>query len=176
MRPVKVPPYLHNLLNCLRVALAPALVGAAYWNAKIGFAVLLGLALAAGIFGDSVHGDAQAENALSRQLGVWADRLLVGAAAIGFGLLWPEVIGREWVWITVALAGYVAAGIGSGRGDRLEVKLWIGDVLGSLVPLSLLLLVATDAAGPFHVAAIVQAVAGMGQLLLPAMTRPNANS
>ncbi|HYD83996.1 MAG TPA: CDP-alcohol phosphatidyltransferase family protein, partial [Opitutus sp.] len=37
--------YLPNLLSSLRIALAPAMLGAAYSNAKIGFAVLLAAVL-----------------------------------------------------------------------------------------------------------------------------------
>jgi hypothetical protein len=161
---VKPPPYLHNLLNCLRVALAPALVGAAYSNAKTGFVVVLGLAVAAGVVGDLVPGDEQAENGMARALERWADRLLVGGGTIGFALLWPAAVGREWIWMALGLAGYLAAGIGRGRGERRQVAPWMGDVLGTLTPLALLVLIATGAAWPFRATVLVQVLAGVGQM------------
>lgn len=155
--------YLPNLLSSVRITLAPAMLGAAYSNAKIGFAVLL----ATGLVTDAVDGSLarrwRAESELGRRLDRWGDGLTMIMAATGVFFLWPHIVEQQWEWVLVALAGYALVGLQrwSLPAHAKSRPPWWVKALSFAVPVSLVPLVLGTAAWPFHVAAVVQVALGL---------------
>jgi CDP-diacylglycerol--glycerol-3-phosphate 3-phosphatidyltransferase len=103
-----------------------------------------------------------AETALGRRLDRWGDVLTMSFAAIGVSLIWPDEIGREWLWVLVALAGYAVGGVRRFTQPRTTPPpSWRMKALGLPVPLSLVVLLAEGMAWPFRVAAVVQLATGV---------------
>ena len=161
--PVKKPSYWPNLLSSLRIALAPAILGAAYSNSRVGFTVLVGAALVTDALDGFLARRWEVETALGRRLDRWGDVLTMSFAAIGVGLLWPDAIGSEWLWVLIALAGYAAGGVRRfAQPSITPPPSWRMKALGLPVPLSLVALLAMGMAWPFRVAAVLQLVVGVG--------------
>jgi len=176
---VSAPTYLPNLLSSLRIVLAPALFGAAYSNSRIGFAIVLGFALATDAFDGYFARRSHAESELGKRLDRWGDGLTTSMAAVGVALIWPQIVSREWPWVTVALVGYLAIGL-----QRLleaprvvTYPTWWAKLFGLVVPLTLVPLLAGWEAWPFHVAAVLQALAGLAKLMaVRSRSEPSVNT
>ncbi len=159
-------PYLPNLLSSLRIALAPAMLGAAYSNAKIGFAVLLAGVLLTDLFDGVLARRWRAESELGRRLDRWGDGLAMVMGATGVFFLWPEVAEREWRWMLLALAGYGLIGVQRALlpAEAKSRPSWIFKLLSLAVPVSLVPLILEASPWPFRVAAGLQAIAGIWKL------------
>ena len=155
---MRSPPYLPNLLSSLRIALAPAILGAAYSNSKIGFVVLVVIAMAT----DEVDGVLarrwKAVTDIGRRLDHWGDALTAFLGGIGVYILWPEVIEPEWPWALAAFAAYLGIGVDRlwRRPDLQPAPQWWERILALLPPLSLIPLVIAWSPWPFRVAAVLQ--------------------
>lgn len=164
MRPLS---YLPNLLSSLRIALAPAMLGAAYSNSKEGFAVLLAVTVATDLV-DGVFARAWgAESELGRRLDRWGDGLTASLGAVGVFFLWPHVLEREWPWALAAAGGYLMIGLQRWiqPATANSYSRWPAKVLGLAPPLSLVPLMQGWAEWPFQAAAVVQAGIGAWKLM-----------
>lgn len=164
MRPLS---YLPNLLSSLRIALAPAMLGAAYSNSKEGFAVLLAVTVATDLV-DGVFARAwAAESELGRRLDRWGDGLTASLGAVGVFFLWPHVVEREWPWALAAAGGYLMIGLQRWiqPATANSYSRWPMKVLGLALPLSLLPLIQGWSEWPFQVAAVMQAGIGAWKLM-----------
>ncbi len=164
MRPV---PYLPNLLSSLRIVLAPAVLAAAYSNSKVGFAVLLTVALATDALDGLLARRWKAESELGARLDHWGDALTAVLGGVGVFFLWPQVVEREWVAAVVAVVGYALAGAGRVMQpeDPPGCRGWIAKLLSWLVPVSLVPLVTGVAAWPFEAAAALQLALGVWRVI-----------
>ena len=163
---VRNPPYLPNLLSSLRIALAPAILGAAYSNSKVGFIILVSVAMAT----DEIDGVLarwwKAESEIGRRLDHWGDALTALLGGIGVYVLWPEVIEPEWSWALAALVAYLAIGIDRlwRRPDSQPPPRWWERIMALLPPLSLIPLIVAWSPWPFRVAAILQVLLSLRQI------------
>ena len=165
--------YLPNLLSSVRIALAPAMLGAAYSNAKAGFTVLLAIAMATDVLDGFLARQWRVESEIGRKLDRWGDLLTVSLGAMGIYFLWPQVVEAEWQWALAAFAGYVLSGVR--RVVQVEVKKEQPNVFLKvicwLVPAALIPLITGWTPWPFRAAAVVQL--GFGAVrLLTAKTSP----
>ena len=162
---MRTPTYLPNLLSSLRIALAPAVLGAAYSNSAVGFAILLAVALATDALDGFLARRWGSETPLGRRLDRWGDGLTTTAAIAGVGLIWPQVVSREWRWMLVAAGGYLLIGIE--RVTRAPLNAtppgWVAKTLGAASPLSLVPLLVGWTPWPFRIAAILQLGIGVGK-------------
>lgn len=159
--------YLPNLLSSLRIALAPAMLGAAYSNGKAGFTVLLSAALLTDIVDGPLARRWRVESALGRRLDRWGDGLTMTMGATGVFFLWPHPMEREWPWALLALTGYGMMGL-----QRLILPAtaksrprWPAKVASLAMPISLVPLILEIAVWPFQAAAVLQVVRGAWKLL-----------
>jgi CDP-diacylglycerol--glycerol-3-phosphate 3-phosphatidyltransferase len=159
--------YLPNLLSSVRIALAPAMLGAAYSNAKTGFAVLLAIAMATDVLDGFLARQWRVESEIGRKLDHWGDMLTVSLGAMGVYFLWPQVIEAEWQWALAAFAGYALSGLrrivqAEDKRERPNVFLKVGCWL---VPAALISLIAGWTPWPFRAAALIQLAFGSVRLL-----------
>ncbi|MEO7598991.1 MAG: CDP-alcohol phosphatidyltransferase family protein [Opitutus sp.] len=165
---MRSPPYLPNLLSSLRIALAPAILGAAHSNSRLGFFVLVVVAMAT----DEVDGVLarwwNAESEMGRRLDHWGDALTALLGGIGVYILWPEIIEPEWTWALAALGAYLAIGIDRlwRRPDSQPAPRWWERIMALLPPLSLIPLITGWSPWPFRVAAVLQVLLSLRQLCL----------
>lgn len=158
---MKRPAYLPNLLSSLRIALAPAILGAAYSNSRVGFTLLV----AAGFATDAVDGVLarrwSAETPLGRRLDRWGDLLTVSLAAAGVVLIWPNEMARAWPWLLVAVGGYAADLVRRFvQPETTKAPNWAGKMVSWLVPLALVPWIDDEELRPLQVTAVLQAVVG----------------
>lgn len=163
---VKIPIYLPNLLSSLRITLAPAMLGAAYSNSKVGFTALLVVALVTDAIDGPLARRLGDASVIGQRLDRWGDGLTAVCGAIGVAFLWLEIVEREWVWMLVALLGYLMIGL-----QRLiepaglrKPPGWMGKLCGWLVPATLVPLLVRDLEAPFAAAAVAQAAVGAWRL------------
>jgi Phosphatidylglycerophosphate synthase len=160
-----------NLITGARLALMPVVLALAVAGERGWFAVVLGVALATDVLDGLVARWLNAYSDFGRKLDSVADytAMLVGLA--GIALLWPEMVRREWPWIATGL-GVFAAGlvVGFWRLRRAPcyhtwgAKLGAVACAGSMVPL-----LAGWAAWPFHVAIVLQVIAGVEVVMITLM-------
>jgi CDP-diacylglycerol--glycerol-3-phosphate 3-phosphatidyltransferase len=162
--------YLPNLLSSLRIALAPAMLGAAYSNAKAGFAVLLAVAMATDVLDGYFARRWRAESEMGHRLDHWGDGLTVGLGAVGIFFLWPQAVEDEWPWMLAALVGYIFSGVKRlSRPAAAKMKPnGLVKLACWLVPMTLLPLIMQWTPWPFRAAALVQLVIGGVRILRPA--------
>lgn len=160
--------YLPNLLSSLRITLAPAMLGAAYSNAKIGFPVLLAAAMVTDIFDGWLARRWRVESELGRQLDHWGDLLTVSFGALGVYFLWPQVVEAEWRWVLAAVAGYGLSGLRRvfvPAGNPKERPRFALELCCWIVPATLVPLIAGWTPWPFRIAAGLQLAMGAVRLL-----------
>lgn len=162
MKRLTLPPYLPNLLSSARIALAPAMLGAAYSNSRIGFSVLLVVALLSDALDGPLARRAGSVSAIGQRLDRWGDGLTTISGSLGISFLWLEIVEREWHWILVAFVGYAMCGLQrllEPAADGVRPSVW-WRLCGWALPLSLVPLLTGWTPLPFQAAAVLQACAG----------------
>lgn len=143
------------------------MLGAAYSNAKIGFAVLLGTVLTTDLVDGFLARRWRAVSELGARLDRWGDGLTASLGAVGVFFLWPHAIEREWPWAWCAAGGYLLIGLQRWMQPPVAKNYprWPAKVLGLALPLSLVPLIQGWAAWPFQGAAALQAAVGLWKLV-----------
>ncbi len=159
--------YLPNLLSSVRIALAPAMLGAAYSNAKLGFTVLLVVTVVTDLVDGAIARKWRAVSEIGRRLDRWGDGLTATLGAVGVFFLWPQAIEREWPWASCAVAGYLLIGLRRWLrpAPAKSFPRWPVKVLGLLLPVSLVPLIQGWASWPFQAAAALHAAVGIWKLV-----------
>lgn len=163
---MRIPSYLPNLLSSLRIALAPAMLGAAYSNSPAGFSILLVLALVSDAIDGPLARSAGTASVVGQRLDRWGDGLTTVAGAAGIGFLWLETVEREWAWMLVAALGYLMIGLQrliEPAGGRKPPG-WPAKFCGWVVPASLVPLLLDGVIAPFATAAILHTSLGAWRL------------
>lgn len=166
---MRSPSYLPNLLSTLRIALAPGLLGAAYSNSKLGFTILLGVALITDALDGFFARRWRAESLVGRQLDYWGDALTMSLGALGLFFLWPAPVEQEWIWVLVALTGYLALGVDRlwRRPHQMKPPAWWRRILALALPLSLIPLIIDWSPWAFRVASVLQVLLAASKILEP---------
>jgi phosphatidylglycerophosphate synthase len=157
-----------NVLSGARIALMPAVLTAALAESRRWFLVLLIIALLT----DAVDGFlARRLNAYSdfgRKLDSAADYLTMIVGLAGIALLWPDTMHRELPWVASGLAAFFAVVVyGFVRLGRAPCyHTWAAKVGAVACALSLIPLLAGGSALPFHVAIVVQILAGVEEMII----------
>lgn len=161
--------YLPNLLSCLRIVLAPAILAAAVSNSPVGFWLLFGLTLISDVADGRIARRLQAETTLGARLDRWGDGLTLVAAAFAIQFLWPSQIEAEWTWSLIALAGYLLIGVRRALlpKDAASRPAWYSAAVGWFVPLSLIPLLVFGNPWPFRYAAVVHWIVAGVKVLAP---------
>ena len=143
-----------NLLSATRIVLMPAVLLTAMGGLKPWF---IGL-LIAGLLTDAFDGyfarRFHAQSELGRKLDSFADYLTMITGIAGIALLWPAIMQRELLWVTVGLVAFFAVVVyGFVRLGRAPCyHTWASKILAVACGLSMIPLLAEWSAVPFHVA------------------------
>ncbi|MEY3608737.1 MAG: hypothetical protein RLZZ447_1525, partial [Verrucomicrobiota bacterium] len=142
-----------NLISATRLALMPAVLGAAVARERELFVVLIAFSLLT----DAVDGYLArwlgAESEFGRKLDSAADYVTLFAGTTGIALLWPEVVRRELPWVLTGVAAFLAVIVlGLIRLGRAPCyHTWASKVGAVLCPFTLIPLLNEGPAWPFHV-------------------------
>lgn len=98
-----------NLVTSVRVALAPALLGAGVAGERVWFGALLASALATDAADGYLARRLDAYSEFGRKLDSIADYLVLFSGLAGIWLLWPDVVRREWAWFAGVMASFFGA-------------------------------------------------------------------
>jgi len=157
-----------NLLSATRIVLMPAVLLTAMGGLKAWF---IGL-LIAGLLTDALDGYLarrfKAQSELGRKLDSFADYLTMITGIAGIALLWPAIMQRELVWVTVGLVAFFAVVVyGFVRLGRAPCyHTWASKVLAVACGLSMIPLLAEWSAVPFHVAMALLVACGGEEILI----------
>lgn len=167
-----------NLLSGFRLCAAPAMIGLALAGSETLFLCVL----AASFFSDAIDGTvARLTGGTSRfgaMLDSWADVAAYTAIAISVAVLWPELVRREWLAVSVIVASFVLPSlVGHYRFGRftsyhtLLVKLAVGATAAGLFVLLL-----GGPAWPFRMAAVLAALAALEEIAISlVLVEPRSN-
>ena len=151
-------PYLPNLLSSLRIVLAPAMLGAAYSDSKLGLTILLAVNVVSDALDGFLARKWKVETAIGQRLDHWGDALTMGLGTVAVYLLWPERVEEEWTWALVAIIAYLMIGVEKlwRRPDQRPRPPWWEKLLSLLLPLSLIPWFMGWSPWVFRVAAVLQ--------------------
>ncbi len=162
-----------NLISATRLALMPAVLGAAVAGERELFVGLIAFSL----FTDAVDGQLArrlgAESEFGRKLDSAADYVTLFAGTTGIALLWPEIVRRELPWILTGVAAFLAVIVlGLIRLGRAPCyHTWASKVGAVLCPFTLIPLLDGGPAWPFHAVILFLVATGVEEvailLLLP---------
>ena len=157
-----------NLLSGFRLIAAPFLLGLAW----MGYADLFLLLLSLSLFSDSVDGFIARRLNVTSELGTrldsWGDLATYLTVPLCAWWLWPEILKREAFFVLVAVGAYVVpllAGLMKFRRVP-SYHAWAAKISAVLMSIAALVLFITEMAWPFRVAAIVQALEAIEEVLI----------
>jgi len=160
---------LPNVLSLMRIACAPAMVVEAWaGGSRFWFLALFAVSLLTDALDGFLARLLRAESDLGRRLDSWGDYLMTAAAVMGIGILWPEVMRKEWPWFGTALMGcFAIVGYGLFRWRRvLGYHTWLAKGMAILLPVAVVCLLAGWAALPFHAAVLLQVLCGVEEMAI----------
>lgn len=162
-----------NLISATRLALMPAVLGAAVARERELFVGLIAFSLLTDAVDGYLARRLGAESEFGRKLDSAADYVTLFAGTTGIALLWPEVVRRELPWILTGVAAFLAVIVlGLVRLGRAPCyHTWASKAGAVLCPLTLIPLLNDGPAWPFRAVILFLVVTGLEEvgilLLLP---------
>ncbi|MFM9091867.1 MAG: CDP-alcohol phosphatidyltransferase family protein [Verrucomicrobiota bacterium] len=162
-----------NLISATRLALMPAVLGAAVARERELFVGLIAFSLLTDAVDGYLARRLGAESEFGRKLDSAADYVTLFTGTTGIALLWPEVVRRELPWILTGVAAFFAVIVlGLIRLGRAPCyHTWASKVGAILCPLTLIPLLNEGPAWPFRAVILWLVVTGIEEvailLLLP---------
>lgn len=162
-----------NLISATRLALMPAVLGAAVARERELFVGLIAFSLLTDAVDGYLARRLGAESEFGRKLDSAADYVTLFTGTTGIALLWPEVVRRELPWILTGVAAFLAVIVlGLIRLGRAPCyHTWASKVGAILCPLTLIPLLNEGPAWPFRAVILWLVVTGIEEvailLLLP---------
>ncbi|MBM3864720.1 MAG: CDP-alcohol phosphatidyltransferase family protein [Verrucomicrobia bacterium] len=162
-----------NLISASRLALMPAVLGAAVARERELFVALIAFSLLTDAVDGYLARRLRAESEFGRKLDSAADYVTLFTGTTGIALLWPEVVRRELPWILTGVAAFLAVIVlGLIRLGRAPCyHTWASKVGAVLCPLTLIPLLNEGPAWPFRAVILWLVITGIEEvailLLLP---------
>ena len=162
-----------NVISATRLALMPAVLGAAVAGERELFVGLIAVSLLTDAVDGYLARRLGAESEFGRKLDSAADYVTLFAGTTGIALLWPEVVRRELPWVLTGVAAFLAVIVlGLIRLGRAPCyHTWASKVGAVLCPFTLIPLLNEGPAWPFHVVILWLVATGIEEvailLLLP---------
>lgn len=162
-----------NLISATRLALMPAVLGAAVARERELFVGLIAFSLLTDAVDGYLARRLGAESEFGRKLDSAADYVTLFTGTTGIALLWPEVVRRELPWILTGVAAFLAVIVlGLVRLGRAPCyHTWASKTGAVLCPLTLIPLLNGGPAWPFHAVILFLILTGLEEvailLLLP---------
>jgi phosphatidylglycerophosphate synthase len=180
-RPKQTLVTLPNLLSGFRLVAAPSLL----WLAWHGYNDLFLILLATGFLSDALDGFAARLTGQVTEFGAmldsWADVITYLTIAICTWWLWPQVVNREIVYVTLVIASYLLPAIvGIVKfGSFTSYHTWTVKFAAAAMAFSLFTLFLGGPAWPFRIAAFICVLAAFEEIaitLLLTQKRSNISS
>ena len=160
-----------NIVTGIRIFLMPGVLAAAIAGEKAWFAGLFAVALVTDVLDGFLARKLNAFSQFGRKLDSIADYTALFVGLISVGLLWPDVVGREWPWFAAVMGSFFIAMIFSfvrlGRAPCYHTWLSKATVAGCV--LALIPLLAGWTATPAHVVATLQVLVGVEEIAIALM-------
>jgi phosphatidylglycerophosphate synthase len=155
-----------NLLTSFRFVSAPILLWLAWHGFGLTFLLLLGVALLTDALDGIVARWKGQVTPFGAKLDSWADMVNYCTIALGSWWLWPEVVIREAVFVSIIIGSYLfppLVGILK-FGSFTSYHTWMVKLAAASVGLSLFVLFLGGPAWPFRIAAFVCIIAAVEEI------------
>jgi phosphatidylglycerophosphate synthase len=157
-----------NLVTATRLALMPAVLGAALAGSRPWFVALIAGALLTDAIDGFLARRLQAYSEFGRKLDSLADYVTLVTGVSGIALLWPEIARRELAWIVTGVTAFFAVIIyGFVRLGRVPCyHTWASKAGAIVCPLTLVPLLNEWTAWPFHAAMVLLVITGLEEIAI----------
>lgn len=157
-----------NLISATRLALMPAVLGAAVVRERELFVGLIAFSLLTDAVDGYLARRLGAESEFGRKLDSAADYVTLFTGTTGIALLWPEVVRRELPWILTGVAAFLAVIVlGLVRLGRAPCyHTWASKTGAVLCPLTLIPLLNGGPAWPFHAVILFLILTGLEEVAI----------
>lgn len=157
-----------NLISATRLALMPAVLGAAVARERELFVGLIAFSLLTDAVDGYLARRLGAESEFGRKLDSAADYVTLFTGTTGIALLWPEVVRRELPWILTGVAAFLAVIVlGLVRLGRAPCyHTWASKTGAILCPLTLIPLLNGGPAWPFHTVILFLILTGLEEVAI----------
>jgi phosphatidylglycerophosphate synthase len=157
-----------NLISATRLALMPAVLGAAVARERELFVGLIAFSLLTDAVDGYLARRLGAESEFGRKLDSAADYVTLFTGTTGIALLWPEVVRRELPWILTGVAAFLAVIVlGLVRLGRAPCyHTWASKSGAILCPLTLIPLLTGGPAWPFHTVILFLILTGLEEVAI----------
>ena len=157
-----------NLISATRLALMPAVLGAAVARERELFVGLIAFSLLTDAVDGYLARRLGAESEFGRKLDSAADYVTLFTGTTGIALLWPEVVRRELPWILTGVAAFLAVIVlGLVRLGRAPCyHTWASKTGAVLCPLTLIPLLNGGPAWPFHAVILFLILTGLEEVAI----------
>jgi hypothetical protein len=157
-----------NLISATRLALMPAVLGAAVAGERQIFVGLIAFSLLTDAVDGQLARRLGAESEFGRKLDSAADYVTLFAGTTGIALLWPEIVRRELPWILTGVAAFLAVIVlGLVRLGRAPCyHTWASKVGAVLCPFTLIPLLNGGPAWPFHAVILFLVLTGVEEVAI----------
>ena len=157
-----------NLISATRLALMPAVLGAAVARERELFVGLIAFSLLTDAVDGTLARRLGAESEFGRKLDSAADYVTLFTGTTGIALLWPEVVRRELPWILTGVAAFLAVIVlGLVRLGRAPCyHTWASKTGAILCPLTLIPLLTGGPAWPFHTVILFLILTGLEEVAI----------
>ena len=167
-----------NLLSSLRLIIAPFLFLIAWLNRPVLFLEILAVSM----FSDAVDGfiarRLNQTTTIGAQLDSWGDFLTYCTVAFSVWWLWPDILRRETLFITLAILFYVLpilAGFIKFR-QLTSYHTWAAKALGVIICITFYILFLTGINWPFHCAVILQLFVSIEEIAITVLLKEHRHN
>ncbi|OUR64535.1 CDP-alcohol phosphatidyltransferase [Methylophaga sp. 42_25_T18] len=159
---------LPNLLTCSRFILAPILLWLAWQGYETAFFIVLAITFLTDVLDGFTARLLNQSSELGARLDTLADLVVYTILAISVWWLWPDIIQREITYVLLVIGSYISPIlIGFIKFHTLtSYHTWLVKLAVVLLGLSFFILFIFDLAWPFHVAALVCALAAIEEIAI----------
>jgi len=160
--------WLPNALSISRIFLMIAALAAAWFGEARGFLILLGGALVTDFLDGLLARRLHVESELGAQLDSWGDAWVYAGVPLALWWLWPDIVRREWLWVALATTAVVIGPLASWlKFQRMpSYHSWSSKFAAVLMTFALFGLFVFDLPWLFHLAAVIQFIAGLEHLTI----------
>lgn len=170
--------HIPNILSGFRLVAAPFLLGFAWVGHANPFLVLLSLSLLSDAVDGFIARKLNVASDVGTRLDSWGDLATYLTVPICAWWLWPELLTREAFFVFVAIGAYVVpilAGLAKFRRVP-SYHTWAAKLSAVFMGIAALALFTMGIAWPFRIAALVQAVEAIEEILITiALPLPRGN-
>lgn len=170
--------YLPNILSTFRLIAAPFLLLLAFLGYKIFFLIILALSLLSDAVDGFIARKLNVSSDIGTKLDSWGDLATYVTVPLCAWWLWPDILRREAFFVLLVICAYIfPITIGFFKFKRLtSYHTWLAKLSTVIMGPAIFILFIFDTTWPFWIAAIIQALSGIEEVLITLyLTKPQDN-